>query len=70
MTAWMSLKLGLVGQKVGHKVKVQKNVVNNLEAVFLAESSPNLVRMFVCMKGRMSLKLGHVGSKSRSLGQI
>jgi hypothetical protein len=30
----------------------------------------NLVRMFVLIKSRMSLKLGHVGLKTRSLGQI
>ena len=57
------------GQKVGHQVKVQKNLVNTLEAIFLAESSPNLVSMFVCMKGQMVLKLDHVGSKGRSLAQ-
>ena len=30
----------------------------------------NLVRMFVSVKSRTSSKLGHVGSKTRSLGQI
>ena len=58
------------GQKVGHQVKVKKNLVNTLEAIFLTQSSPYLVRMCVCMKGWVSSKLGHVGSKSRALGQI
>ena len=30
----------------------------------------NLVRMFVLLKSRISLKMGHVRSKTRSLGQI
>ena len=41
-----------------------------LEATFSVQSSWNLVRMFVLIKSRKSLKLGHVGSKTRSLGQI
>ena len=50
-------------------------VVNNLlvitiEATILIASSSNLVRMFIYMKSRSSSNLGHVGSKTRSLGQI
>ena len=41
-----------------------------LEGTFSVRYSWNLVRMFALMKSRMTLKLGHVGSKSRSLDQI
>ena len=41
-----------------------------LEATFSVQSSWNLVRVFVLIKSLTSLKLGHVGSKTRSLGQI
>ena len=41
-----------------------------LEATFFAQSTRNLVRMFVLIKSRISLNLGHLGSKTRSLGQI
>ena len=44
--------------------------VNALEATVLVRSSPNLVRLLILMKSRTSLKMGHVGSKTRSLGQI
>ena len=40
-----------------------QTLVNTLEAIIL-------VRMLTYIKVRMSLKLGHVESKSRSLGQI
>ena len=55
---------------VGHWVKVKKDLVNTLEDLFWAQSSPNLVRMFVCIRARMCSKLGFVESKGRSLGQI
>ena len=41
-----------------------------LGASFLFWCSWNLVRMFVLMKSRMSLKIGHVRSKTRLLCQI
>ena len=41
-----------------------------LEATFLVQYSSKLVRMFALVKSGMSLKMGHVGSKTRSLGQI
>ena len=41
-----------------------------LEATFLAESLSNLLRMLALMKPWTSLKMGGVGSVSRSLGQI
>ena len=42
-------------------------LLHTLEATFSVRYS---VRMFALMKSRMSLKMGHVGSKARSLGQI
>ena len=46
-----------------------KNFVYTLEATFSVGLSWKLVRMFVFMKSRTSLKVGHVGSKTRSLAQ-
>ena len=37
---------------------------------YFAQSSPNLFRMLTYMRARTSSKLGYIGSKSRSLGQI
>ena len=45
-------------------------LVYPLEATFSVQSSWNLARMFVSINYRTSSKLGHVGSKTRSLGQI
>ena len=45
-------------------------LVYALEATVLVGYSWKLVRMFVSMKSRTSSKMGHVGSKTRSLGQI
>ena len=45
-------------------------LVYALEATVLVGYSRKLVRMFVSMKSRTSSKMGHVGSKTRSLGQI
>ena len=39
-------------------------------ATFIGKSSWNLVRTFVPMKSWQRLKLGHMSSKTRSLGQI
>ena len=41
-----------------------------LEGINLIISSRNCVRMLVIIKSRSNLKLGHVGLKTRSLGQI
>ena len=41
-----------------------------LEATFYVRLSLNLVRMFVFMKSGTSLEMGHVGSKTRSIGQM
>ena len=45
-------------------------LVYALEAIFSVQLSRNMVRMFVLMKSGNSMKMGHVGSKTRSLGQI
>ena len=58
------------GQKLGHQVKSKKNLVNTLAVTVLTLSSSNLVRMFISVISRSSLNLGHMGSKTRSLGQI
>ena len=46
------------------------DVVYTLASTFLIQSFSNLVRMFVSMMWWTLLKMGVVGSKSRSLGQI
>ena len=45
-------------------------LVNTIETTFFTKSSSNLVRMFVYMKAWFLSKVGHLGSKTRSLGQI
>ena len=45
-------------------------LVYTLEGTVFIPSSWYLVRMFIFIKTRPSLKLGHVRSKTRSLGQI
>ena len=40
------------------------------EGTVLIQSSQNFIRMLMIIIFRSSLKLGHVGSKTRSLGQI
>ena len=44
--------------------------MNPLEATFSVLATCNLDRMMYLAKSRPSSKLGHVGSKCRSLGQI
>ena len=41
-----------------------------LEGTVLIQSSGNFVRVLILMISMSSLKLGHVRSKTRSLGQI
>ena len=41
-----------------------------LEGTDLIISSGNYVRMLIIIMSRSDLKLGHVGSKTRSVGQI
>ena len=67
MKSW---KWVMLGQKLGHQVKSYKNLVYSQEATFSVWLSWNLVGMFVFIKSRTSWKMGHVGSKTRSLGQI
>ena len=49
---------------------VRQHLVCTLEATVLVQMSSNLVRMIALMNSRTSSNLGHVGSKTRSLGQI
>ena len=49
---------------------VRQQFVNTLEDTVLAQSSSNLLQMFILTKSSPSLILGHMGSESRSLGQI
>ena len=44
--------------------------MDTLEGTVLIQSSGNFIRMLMIIISRSSLKLGHVGSKTRSLGQI
>ena len=46
------------------------NLVYILEGTILIQSSGNCVRMLIIIISRSGSKLGHVGSKTRSLGQI
>ena len=41
-----------------------------LEGTVSIQSSRNFVRLLIIIISRSGLKLGHVGSKTRSLGQI
>ena len=45
-------------------------LVTTLQVTFFKGSSSKLVRMFIMMKSRSSLILGHLGSKTRSVDQI
>ena len=58
------------GQKLGHLAKSAENLFNTLVVIFLKQSSWILLKMFVLMISRSSLKLEHLGSKTRSPGQI
>ena len=64
------LKLGHVGQKLGHQAKPAENLVNTLAVTFLKNSSCILLKMFVLMSSSICSKLGHLESKTRSPGQI
>ena len=55
---------------VVRRASVNIFTVNALQATFLARSFSNLARLFVLMISQTSLNLGHVGSITRSLGQI
>ena len=59
--------MGHFGSKTGSKLL--KNLVYTLEATFSVQLPSKLVRMFVFVKSWTSLKMDHVGSETRSLGQ-
>ena len=59
----------MLGKKLGHPVKSEKDLMYPLMlATFSVQYSWKLVTMFVLISP-MSLEMGHVGSKPRSLGQ-
>ena len=58
------------GKKLGHQVKSKEKLVNTLEVTFLKQSSWILLKMFALMSSRSGLKLGHLGLKIRTPGQI
>ena len=60
----------MLDKKLGHQVKFQKNLLYALEAIFSVVDSWKLVTMFTFMISQIRLEMGHVGSKTRSLGQI
>ena len=45
-------------------------LVNTLEATVLVQSSSNLLRIIILTISRSSSNMGHVGSKTRSVGQL
>ena len=49
---------------------MEKNLVYIVEGTVLIPSSYNYVRMLIIIISRSGSKLGHVGSKTRLLGQI
>ena len=57
------------GQKLGHQAKPAENFVNTLAVTFLKQSSWILLKMFVLMISRSSLKLGHLGQKPGHLAK-
>ena len=58
------------GQKLDHLAKSAENLVNTLVVTFFKQSSWILLNMFVMMISRSDLKLGHLGSKTRSPGLV
>ena len=60
----------MLGQKLGRYVKSKKNLVYPLENTVLIQSSRNFIRILIIIISRSSSKLGHLGSKTRSPGQI
>ena len=57
-------------QKLGCRVKLWKNLVYTLEGTVLIHSSWNFVKMLIVIISPFSLKLVHVASTFKSLGQI
>ena len=58
------------GQKIGHQAKSKENLVNTLAVIFLQQPSWILLETLILMISRSSSKQGHLGSKTRSPGQI
>ena len=58
------------GQKLGHQFKYEEILVYTLDVTFATWFWWYFVRMFVLTISRPSSNMGHVGSKTRSPGQI
>ena len=58
------------GQKLDHLAKSAETLVNTLAVTFFKQSSWILLKIFVLMSSIKNLKLGHLGSKTSSPGQI
>ena len=69
-----SLKQGHVGSKTRSPGQITEKpycpFVVTVQATFFNGQSLKLVKSFILMNSRLSLNLGHVGSKTRSLDQI
>ena len=62
---------GRISANISMKKKhCRKNLLITIEATFLLRFSSNSSRMFILVISRLSSELGHVGSETRSLGQI
>ena len=57
-------------QKLGHKVNSKKNHMFTLDGIDLIQSSGNFVTILIFIAIYARLKMGHIGSKSSSLGQF
>ena len=60
----------MLGQKLGRQVKSLKHLLYTIKGTVLIQSSLNYVRLLIIIMSRSSFNFGHVGSKTRSLGQI
>ena len=69
MISGMSLKMDNVSSKTWSPGKSSKNLMYPLEATFPVQDSRMLVTMFVLIF-KISLEMGYIWSKTRSLGQI
>ena len=63
MTTWMSSKFGSPGViKLDTMSNEKKYVIGIPEATFILQSTKILIRMFILIKYRKSLNVGHLGS--------
>ena len=65
-----SSNMVMSSQKQGHQVKPYEKKNYTLDATFATQFRWNFVRIYDLAISRPSLNMGHVGSKTRSPGQI